>query len=118
MGDQIPFLFSTELSQMLELRNCPRCSPDSLLAFRECSWLCSTIIISSAADIPNPNLPDRFLPRNSQSMKTRSPVLSHRLHRAFCIFLLPTAALRGLAGTHSSGRTKVRLNVTSVLRSS
>jgi hypothetical protein len=49
MRDLILLPFSTEHSQVLELR-----LPDpflfaSLLAFSECSWLCETIIISFAA---------------------------------------------------------------------
>src|SRR5258708_32314164 len=79
-----------------------------LLAFRDWSWLCSTILISFAADITSHNLPARRLLRRRWPIETPCSVLSHRLHRAFCMFLSPTAVLRGLAETHSSARTKVR----------
>ena len=57
--------------------------------------------------LSNPNLPARRLLRNRRLIETPCSRLSHRLHRAFCTFLLPTVVLRGLAETHSSGRTKV-----------
>src|SRR5258708_10610117 len=56
--------------------------PASLLAFRDCSWLCSTNIISFVGDITNLNLSALRLLRNRRLVETRFPVLSHRLHRA------------------------------------
>src|SRR5882762_5257355 len=107
MGDQIPFLFSTEHSRTPTPR-VPLASPVPLpratwLAFRECSWLCSTDIISFAGDITNPNLSALRLLRNRRLVETRCPLLSHRLHRAFCMFLAQIGDLHGLAKTHSSG---------------
>lgn len=57
--------------------------------------------------LTNPNLPARRLLRNHWSIETRESGPFRRLRPASCMFLSPTAVLRGLAETRSSGRTKV-----------
>jgi hypothetical protein len=67
----------------------------SLLAFRECSLLCSTMTISFAADITIfVGTAGRWRLHMLGSFRRSSPV------RAFCRFLSPTVVLRGLAETH------------------
>lgn len=58
MGDPIPFLFSTENSQVLELRLLTGGAPLASSVFTESRSLCSTIIISPGGQIePWPSCP-------------------------------------------------------------
>src|SRR5258708_13157612 len=107
MEDQIPFLFSTGNSQAFELCLLTRCAPLLCLPSRHALGCARRSSFPSTADISNPNLPALRLLRNRRPIETRCSVVYHRLHRAFCMFLLRIAVQSGLAETHSSVPTKI-----------